>query len=223
MKPFLRNKGFIESNDITFNKNKIMSNAKELTKLFNGYYINIVEKGNGTIPKIFDTNFENTSEQSVRDIVNSSKNNSSMFLIGSDVPYSKRFAFKMVNDTDGKDFLRNLDRKKANCIDTIPLKLVKLLADFLTLLLTKTINTNITHNVYLQNTKIASVIPLVTGKSKKNEMSNFRLANVLNTFFKGLRKGYERPNSLWHGKIFFIISICVYEKLHFTKHLSKSY
>ena len=128
-----------------------------------------------------------------------------MFLIGSDVPYSKRFAFKMVNETEGKDFLRNLDRKKANCIDTIPLKLVKLLADFLTLLLTKTINTNI------------------TGKSRKNEMSNFRLANVLNTFFKGLRKGYERPNSLWHGKIFFIISICVYEKLHFTKHLSKSY
>ena len=57
MKPCLRNKGFIESNDITFNKNKIMSNAKELTKLFNGYYINIVEKGSGTIPKIFDTNF----------------------------------------------------------------------------------------------------------------------------------------------------------------------
>ena len=44
MKPFLRNKGFIESNDITFNKNKILSNAKELTKLFNGYYINIVER-----------------------------------------------------------------------------------------------------------------------------------------------------------------------------------
>ena len=42
-----------------------------MTNLFNGYYINIVEKSSGTKSKTFGTNFENTSVQSIRDIVNS--------------------------------------------------------------------------------------------------------------------------------------------------------
>ena len=45
MRPFLTNKGFIGNNDITLiHKNKIISDEKQLTKLFNSYYINIVEK-----------------------------------------------------------------------------------------------------------------------------------------------------------------------------------
>ena len=49
MKPFLTNKGFI---DVT-----LMSEEKQLTKLFDSYYINILEKDSGTTPKIFGTNF----------------------------------------------------------------------------------------------------------------------------------------------------------------------
>ena len=53
MKPFLTNKGFTGNNDVTFiHQNKIISDEKQLTKLFNSYYINIVEKS---------TNFENIS------------------------------------------------------------------------------------------------------------------------------------------------------------------
>ena len=95
MKPFLTNKGFIWNNDITLiHKNKIISDEKQLTKLFNSYYINIVEKSSHTEPKTFGTNFENTSVQSVRDIVNSYKNHPSIIKIkqvanGSDFP-SKR-------------------------------------------------------------------------------------------------------------------------------------
>ena len=79
IKPFLTNKGFIGNNDITLiHKNKIISDEKQLTKLFNSYYINIVEKSSGTKRKTFGTNFENTSVQSVRDIVNSYKNHPSI-------------------------------------------------------------------------------------------------------------------------------------------------
>ena len=42
IKPFLTNKGFIRNNYI--HKNKIITDEKQLTKLFNSYYINIVEK-----------------------------------------------------------------------------------------------------------------------------------------------------------------------------------
>ena len=188
MKPFLTNKGFTGNNDITLtHQNKIISDEKQLTKLFNSYYINIVEKSSGT--KTFGTNFENTSVQSVRDIANSYKNHPSITKIkqvvnGSDVSDSERCSFKTVNESEIKDLLKNLDINKASGIDTIPPKLVKLSADLLTPFLTKAINTSIAQNVFPESAKTASVIPLGKGKPNKKEMSNFRSVSVLNTFSK---------------------------------------
>ena len=185
MKPFLTNKGY---NNITLiHQNKIISGEKQLTKLFNSYYINVVEKSSGT--KTFETNFENTSVQSVRDIVNSYKNHPSITKIkqvvnGSDVFDSERFSFKTVKESEIKGLLTNLDIKKASGIDTIPPKIVKISADFLTTLLTKAINRSIAQNVFPENAKTASVIPLDKGKPNKNEMPNFRPVSVLNTFSK---------------------------------------
>ena len=129
-----------------------------MAKLFNSYYINIVEKSSNT--KTFGTNFENTSAQSVRDIVNSYKNHPSIIKIkqvvnGSDVSDSERFSLKMVNESEIIDLLKNLDIKKAISIDTIPPKFVKFSTDFLTPLLTKAINTNIAQNVFPENAKTA--------------------------------------------------------------------
>ena len=80
-------------------KNKTIFDKKQLTKLFNSYYINIVEKSNSTKPKTFGTNFENTTVQFVRDIVNSYKNHPSIIKIKqvvnrSDVSDNERFSFK---------------------------------------------------------------------------------------------------------------------------------
>ena len=97
MKLFLTNNGFIGNNEISLiYKNKIISHEKQLTKLFNNYYINIVEKSSGTKPKTFGKNFENTSAQSVRDTVNSYKNHPSILKIkqvvnGSDFSIVKDF------------------------------------------------------------------------------------------------------------------------------------
>ena len=45
---------------------------------------------------------------------------------GSDVFDNERFSFKMVNKSEIKDPLKNLDIKKASGIDTTPPKLLKL-------------------------------------------------------------------------------------------------
>ena len=117
MKPFLTNKDFVGNNDITLtHKNKIIFDGKQLTKLFNIYYINIVEQSSGTKPKTFCTNFENTTVQSVRDIVNHYKNHPSIIKTkqvfnGSNVSGSERFSFKTVNENEIKDHLKNLDIK----------------------------------------------------------------------------------------------------------------
>ena len=103
-------------------------------------------------------------------------------MIVSDVSDSERFSFETANECEIKD-LKNLGIKKSSG-DTIPPKLVKLLADFLIPLLTKAINTSIAQNVFLEKTKTASVILLDKGKSNKNTMSNFIPVSVLNTFSK---------------------------------------
>ena len=62
--------------------------------------------------------------------------------------------------------------------DTIPPELVKLSANFLTPLLTKAISTSILQNIFLENAKTASVIPLDKGKPNKNEISNLYESKV---------------------------------------------
>ena len=102
----------------------------------------------------------------VRDIVNSHKNHPSILKIEQvvnecDVSDSERFSFKTVNETEIEDLLKNLDIKKANGFDTMPPKLVKLSADFLTPLLKKDINTSITQNVLPEKAKPASVVYVI--------------------------------------------------------------
>ena len=143
-KPFLTNKDFIGNNDTTLiHKNKIITDEKQLRKLFNSYFTNISEKSSGTKPKTFRIKFENTSAQSVRDIVNSYKNHPNI-----KIKQIVNGSFKTVNESEIKDLVKKQDMKKASGIDTIPPKLVKLSADLLTALLTKAINTSITQNVF---------------------------------------------------------------------------
>ena len=163
-----------------------------MTKLFNSYYVNIVEKCSGTKPKTFSTNFENTYSL-VTDVVNSYKNHPRIIKLkqvvnGSAVPESERFSSKTVNEIEIKDLLKNLGTIKASNIDSIPPKFLRLSADFLTPLLTKAINRNIKQTVFPENAKTASVIPLYKGKPNNNEMSNFRPVSALNTFYKVYNK-----------------------------------
>ena len=141
MKSFITNKGSIGNNDITltfFRKNKIISDEKQLTKLFNSLLHKYLCQmflvschSSGTKPKTFGTYLESTSVHSVKDIVNSYKNHPSIIKIkqvlnGSDVSDSERFSFKTVNGNEIKDLLKNLDIKKASGNDTMSRKLVKL-------------------------------------------------------------------------------------------------
>ena len=158
-----------------------------MTKLFNNYYITIFGKSNGTKPKSFDINFENTSVLSVRDIAISYRNHPSIIKVKKvankfNVSDSERSLLKTINDTEIKNLLRNPDIKKASGIHTIPPKLIKLLAYILAPLFIKTINASITQNAFPENAKTTSMLPLDKGKPNKYKISNFRLMSLPNTF-----------------------------------------
>ena len=75
--------------------------------------------------------------------------------------------------------------------------MIKLAVDFLTPLLTKSINSSIARNIFSDLAKTALVVSLDKGKPNRNDISNFRPKSILNTF----SKIYERfiKNQLFYG------------------------
>ena len=98
--------------------------------------------------------------------------------------------------------MQMLNPEKATGIDTIPTKLIKVAVEFLTPLLTKSINSSIEHNIFPDIfptflAKNALIVSLDKRKPNKNDIANFRPVSILNPFLKI----YERviKNQLLHG------------------------
>ena len=77
--------------------------------------------------------------------------------------------------------MQGLNPKKATGIDTIPPKLIKVAVEFLTSLLTRSINSSIEH-IFPDLAKTTLAVPLDKGKPNKNDLENFRPVSILNTF-----------------------------------------
>ena len=90
----------------------------------------------------------------------------------------EKFRFHFVNEIEIKKLLQGLNSEKATEIDTIPPKLIKITVDFLTPLLTKSINSSIEHNSFSDLAKTALVVPRGKGKPNKNDISNFRHVSI---------------------------------------------
>ena len=94
----------------------------------------------------------------------------------------EKFRFHFVNEIEIKKLIEGLNPKKATGIDTNPPKLIKVAMEFLTPLLTKSINSSIEH-IFRDSAKTA-LVPLDKGKPNKNGIANFRYVSILNTFSK---------------------------------------
>ena len=124
----------------------------------------------------------------IREMFKSYKNHPSILQIknicSSSFHIKEKFSFHFVNEIGIKKLIKELNSKKATGIDTIFPKLIKVDVDFLTLILTKSINSSIEHNIFPDLAKATLVVPLDKGKPNKNDTSNFRPVSILNTFSK---------------------------------------
>ena len=137
IKPFLTNKSFIGSNDITLVENNVVKNdEKILASTFNKHYINIVEISCGKPQKNLSQMSHGKSKQEVlRDILNAYKTHPSIKQIekkfnGQNFFRKEKFFFKPVTPPEIEKLIKCLDTNKAAGIDTIPPKLIKIAADF---------------------------------------------------------------------------------------------
>ena len=171
---------------------KIISDDFELAKTFNNHYINTVEINSGFKPlKI--TNQSKDDLSVIDEIIRTYQDHPSVkqiknVITTSNTPKPIYFSFEPTNPVEVQKRLKNINTKKATGFDKIPPKLVKLSAEILSTPLPIAINSSLKSGVSPDDAKIASVIPLDKGKPNKNEISNFRPANILNTFLKKYEK-----------------------------------
>ena len=216
-----KQKGFLENKNITLTEgNEIITSERELAKTFNENYINFVEK---IKPKDISQCDKNQNiHKKIREIVKSYENHPRILKIknicSSLFHVKGNFPFHSVNEIEIKKAIQGLNSKKATGIDTITPKLIKVVADFLTPLLTKSNNSSIEHNIFPDLAKATLVVPLDKGKPNKNDILNFRPVSILNRF----SKIYERviKNQLLHDiENIFSPQVCTYSKNYNSQHV----
>ena len=109
----------------------------------------------------------------IREIVKSYANHPIILQIKQNICSSsfhvkEKFRFHFVNEIEIKKLIQGLNPKKATGIDTISPKLTKVAENFLTPLLTKSINSSIEHNIFPDLAKTTLVVSLDKGKPNKN-------------------------------------------------------
>ena len=182
--PFLTNKGFLENAEIMLTEKE---KKKELVRIFNNHYINIVERSCGTNPTNIAKEQEiEDNKKAVEVICKSFANHESIKAIKENNIAKNLTAgnshLPQVSACDIEQPLGNIDNKKFTGIDKIPPKPIKLSAKVFRKSLSIAISFH--KEMFPDNAKITCLSPLDKHTNDKYSVTNFRSVSVLNTFSK---------------------------------------
>ena len=118
-----------------------------------------------------------------------------------------------------KKLLNEVDTKKAVGIDTIPLKLIKMVSNFLAPILTTTINCSLENSEFPEILKVATAVPLNKVKLDKNDIINFRPVSLLNTFAKFYERVFK-DQLILSMENYFSPMVSGYRKNYSTQHVT---
>ena len=194
IKPYLSKKNVNSNTKIILSENnKLITNQKEISKVFNDFFINVADSiGQGI-------SFDSTTHPSIYKI---KENNTD----------EKSFNFSMIDEGQISKHIDKLHVKKATGVDKISSKIIKLGKPALQSPLTDLINLTIQTSTFPENLKRAQLAPL----HKKNdpmEKSNFRPVSVLTTISKIYEKVLSEQLSAYFDGIFDQY-LCAFRKGH---------
>ena len=119
----MRNKGFLQNNDIItlIGNNGIIKDESKIAKEFNNYDVNIVKKSIGIKQS-------KNNNEILKNIIQPYDNYPSLIQIRNHIKNQEleKFSFKPINLNDIKKVLQNTNTKNVVRTDTIPLKLLKI-------------------------------------------------------------------------------------------------
>ena len=204
-------------------KDKIVTEEKELVRIFNDHYINIVERSCGIKPTNVAKEQEiEENKKAVEVICKSFTKHESIKAIKENNVAKNLTAgnshLPQVSACDVEQFLRNTDSKKSTSIDKIPPKLIKLSANVLSKPLAIAINNSFNKGMFPDNAKIACVSPSDKDTDDKYSVTNFRPVSALNTIskiYEKIAKYFLISKMEHHFKPF----ISTYRKSFSTEHV----
>ena len=219
VKPFITNKNGLTNNDITItHNNTAITDEKQLTELFNQYYVNIVETSSGVKPLSLSDMNQKTNLEIISEILTKYKDHPSIVKIKSNKIGNEIFQFHTVKETEIKNIFLEIDPKKSTGEDQIPAKLVKLSTDYLIKPVTDAINNSIRSSIFPNNAKRAAVTPLDKGGTDKTKLSNYRPISVLNIFSKIYEKVMKNQLTDFLNRHLSIF-LSAYRKSYSTQHV----
>ena len=186
-KTFFSNKGGLISSDISLVKNNtVVTDDQELTEILNDHYVKTVEKSSSKKPVNLAKNTGISDDsQIVQLILDKYKNHPSVLaIIQNPEQVLNNFSFHEVGNQEVMELLKSLDSKKSTGEDQIPLKLVSLASNDLSVALTMAINCCIQNSRFPDDAKKAAICPLDKGEPNPTVGINFHPVGVLNTFSK---------------------------------------
>ena len=166
-RPFMYSRSSKQASDITLIENDVViTDKKELAKLFNNYFVHIVDD----VQDIKEHNFGNefSAHPSIRAIAEENRRKNAMH----------NFNFKYTNKTQVEKLLSNINARKACGNDTITPRLLKESASAISGPLAELMNESIKQCKYPSRWKMGQVTPLF---KKNDELSkeNYRHVTVL--------------------------------------------
>ena len=165
---------------------KILSDDKAITKVFNMFFINIVPNLKILVENNIDHNFTETDDL-VLNAINKFKNHPSIIMIKRKNNPCGSFSFSSVQYDDILKKAKNLDTAKASQESDIPTKIIKTNCEFLAQYFCENIIYCICHSILPFNLKSGDVTP-VFKKNSKNSKEKYHPINILSN----VSKIYER-------------------------------
>ena len=162
---------------------KIISNDKEVSEVFNKFFINIVPNLKISKEFEFDTNFIETADL-ISNCIEKFKNHPSIIQIKEKNCPPKVFSFSAITYDGIVSKVKNLDASKTSKQTDIPTKILKGNSEYFATYFHNDINTTcIENSEFPSELKLADVIPVYKKKSK-NSKDNYRPVSILSNISK---------------------------------------
>ena len=184
--------------------NEIIRDKQQIAEIFNNYYINILETTTGRSNTQFPDISSLDSSQKIDNIVEHFKDHLSIQLIKQEIKPSISFDFPLTTEENTVSLIKSVNKNAATGLDKIPPKILNTCADIISKPLTSIINSTIINKKFVNECKIAAVIPLYKNPKEGSRLDKkcFRPISVLNAFSKIFEKHYETSMFEYTNKIF---------------------
>ena len=181
IKPFMNDKGNHGIEDYILEENgQIIQDPKAIGNVFCDYYTHIVENTTGSKPLEFQFS---ENDDKIKSIIDFYATHSSIDRIKQS-NHNLNFAIPEASEEDIRNIILKLDVSKANGVDKISAKIVKLSIDIISKPLHTIINRCIKKGKFPDIMKIARIIPCYKSKGDRLDKQYYRPVSVLTCFSK---------------------------------------